>query len=122
MLVIVIFPYNSYAEGEKAGFKVTLETSERMLRESREENQNLKDELHSFNQRIDSLTQMNQNLTSKLEAAENNTVSLERQILELNMFQANHRDANRQEVLLNGIKVYGCDLRVWEIAWQIWII
>lgn len=93
-------------EGEKAGYKVTLETSERMLRESREENRSLNDELHSLNQRINSLTQINQNLTNKLEAAENNTVGLERQILELNMFQANQRDANRQEVLLNGIKVF----------------
>ena len=93
-------------EGEKAGYKVTLETSERMLRESREENRSLNDELHSLNQRINSLTQINQNLTNKLEAAENNTVGLERQILELNMVQANQRDANRQEVLLNGIKVF----------------
>lgn len=95
----------SFLEGEKNGFKMTLETNERMLRESREENQRLKDELNSLNQRIDSLTNINQNINSKLQAAENNTVSLERQILELNMFQANHRDANRQEVLLNGIKV-----------------
>ena len=84
---------------------MTLETNERMLRESREENQCLKNELHSLNQRIDSLTNINQNLANKLEAAENNTVSLERQILELNIVQANHRDANRQEILLNGIKV-----------------
>jgi hypothetical protein len=51
------------------------------------------------------VTETNNSLVSKLQAAENNTISLERQLLDLNLLQANHRDANRQDILLSGVKV-----------------
>ena len=82
-----------------------MEASERILNESRNENRQLKDEINSLNQRLEKMSEVNKDLASKLEAAELNSVNLERQILDLNLFQANHRDANRQEILLNGIKV-----------------
>ena len=85
--------------------KMTLESNENILRETHEENRRLKYEIEALNQRVNEVTETNRSLTSKLEAAENNTISLERQLLDLNLLQANHRDANRQDILLGGIKV-----------------
>ena len=84
---------------------MTLESNENILRETHEENRRLKYEIEALNQRVNEVTETNRSLTSKLEAAENNTISLERQLLDLNLLQANHRDANRQDILLGGIKV-----------------
>ncbi|KAI9557077.1 hypothetical protein GHT06_016875 [Daphnia sinensis] len=99
-------------EGEKTGMKMTLETSERMMQESRQDNLRLKEEIAALNQRVKDVIETNQNLISKLQAAENNAISLERQVLDLNLLQANHRDANRQDNLLSGIKArYDNDLR-----------
>lgn len=93
------------AEAENTGIKVTLESSERVVRETREENRRLTEEIQSLNHRLDKSAETNHDLVAKLKAAESNTITLERQILDLNLFQAHHRDANRQEVLLDGIKV-----------------
>lgn len=99
-------------EGEKTGMKMTLETSERIVQESRQDNLRLKEEIAALNQRVKEVIETNQNLISKLQAAENNAISLERQLLDLNLLQANHRDANRQDNLLSGIKArYDNDLR-----------
>lgn len=84
---------------------MTLETSERIVQESRQDNLRLKEEIAALNQRVKEVIETNQNLISKLQAAENNAISLERQLLDLNLLQANHRDANRQDNLLSGIKV-----------------
>ena len=84
---------------------MTLESNENILRETHEENRRLKYEIEALNQRVNEVTETNRSLASKLEAAENNTISLERQLLDLNLLQANHRDANRQDILLGGIKV-----------------
>lgn len=85
--------------------KITLEASENVLQESREENRRLREEVNVLKQRLNEVTETNQSLNSKLEAAENNTIRLERQLLDLNLLQSNHRDSNRQDVLLGGIKV-----------------
>ena len=85
--------------------KITLETSENILKKKNEENVCLKEKIEALNQRINEMAETNNSLTSKLHAAENNTMSLERQLLDLNLLQANHRDANRQDILLNGVKV-----------------
>lgn len=85
--------------------KTTLETSERVLIENREENRRLNERNVSLNHELDKYRKTNDDLSSKLMAAESNIVNLERQILDQNLLQANHRDANRQEVLLKGIKV-----------------
>lgn len=85
--------------------KTTLETGEHMLIENREENRRLNERNVSLNHELDKYRKTNDDLSSKLMAAESNIVNLERQILDQNILQANHRDANRQEVLLKGIKV-----------------
>jgi hypothetical protein len=85
--------------------KITLETSENILKKKNEENVCLKEKIEALNQRINEMAETNNSLASKLHAAENNTMSLERQLLDLNLLQANHRDANRQDILLNGVKV-----------------
>lgn len=85
--------------------RMTLETSERIVQESRQDNLRLKDEIAALNRRVTGVTETNQSLIFKLEAAENNAISLERQLLDLNLLQANHRDANRQDNLLSGVKV-----------------
>ena len=87
--------------------KVTLETSERMLRDCRDENRRLSEEIQTLNQKLAKLTETNHDLSSKLEASENNTITLERQILNLNLLESNHRDANRQDTVMSGIKVGG---------------
>jgi len=98
-------------EGEKTGLKVTMEASERLLYESRDENCQLREELESLNHKLTQTSEANKDLTSQLEAAQLNHVNLERQILDLNLLQANHRDSNRQEVLLKDIKArYDKDL------------
>lgn len=85
--------------------KISLETSENVLKVSREENHLLKEEMAKVNLRLNELAEANQTLTLKLEAAENNSIKLERQLLDLNLLQANHRDSNRQDTLMSGIKV-----------------
>lgn len=85
--------------------KMTLETSDRLLQDCREDNRRLSEEIQSLNHKVAKLSEANHELSSKLEASENNAVALERQILNLNLLEASHRDANRQEVLLNGMKV-----------------
>jgi hypothetical protein len=92
-------------EGEKTGLTVTLQNSEQVLRDCREENACLKDEIASLNDRLLQMTEDNREMTTKMNSADNKIISLERQILDMNMFQANQRDANRQEVLFSSIKV-----------------
>lgn len=106
-----------FVEGEKTGMKITLEASEKVLQENREENRRLREEVNVLKQRLNEVTETNQNLNNKLEAAENNTIGLERQLLDLNLLQSNHRDSNRQDVLLGGIKV--CKLIVDILTFQI---
>jgi len=94
--------------------KTTLETSERVLIENREENRRLNERNVSLNHELDKYRKINDDLSSKLMAAESNIVNLERQILDQNLLQSNHRDANRQEVLLKGIKVsFIVNLLIW---------
>ena len=85
--------------------KITLETSENIVKKSNEENLCLKEKIDVLNQRINEMTETNHSLECKLHAAENNAISLERQLLDLNLLQSNHRDANRQDILLSGVKV-----------------
>lgn len=92
-------------EAEKTGMRMTMETSERILKDTREENQRLKSEIEKLAKQVHELTETNKDTTAKLKAAESNAVNLERQIIDLNVMQASQRDANRQEVLLNSIKV-----------------
>lgn len=92
-------------EGEKTGLKVTMEASDRVLYESRDENRHLQKELECLNEKLQKTVEANKDLTSKLEAAQLNSVNQERQIFDLKLFQSNHKDANRQEILLNDIKV-----------------
>ena len=82
-----------------------METSDRILYESRDENRHLQKELDCLNEKLQKTIEANKDLASKLEASQLNNVNLERQILDLNLLQSNHKDANRQEVLLNDIKV-----------------
>ena len=82
-----------------------MEAGDRILYESRDENRHFQKELECLNEKLRKTLEANKDLTSKLEAAQLNSINLERQILDLNLLQSNHRDANRQEVLLNDIKV-----------------
>ena len=84
---------------------MTMETSERMLKDTKEENQRLNSEIERLNKQVHELIETSKDTTAKLLAAESNAVNLERQIIDLNVMQASQRDANRQEVLLNSIKV-----------------
>lgn len=108
LVIALLFSHSlcsSFVEGEKTGMKITLETSGSILKKTNEENVCLKEKVEVLNQRIHEVTETNNSLVSKLQAAENNTISLERQLLDLNLLQANHRDANRQDILLSGVKV-----------------
>lgn len=85
--------------------RMTMETSERLLQDTREENQRMNKEIEKLNKQVKELIETNKDTTAKLRAAESNAVNLERQIIDLNVMQASQRDANRQEILLNSIKV-----------------
>lgn len=97
-------------EAEKTGMRLTMETSERMLQDTKEENQRLNSEMERLKKQVHELIETNRDTTAKLLAAESNAVNLERQIIDINVMQASQRDANRQEVLLNSIKV-NCTLK-----------
>lgn len=75
------------------------------MKETREENRRLKQEIEILNQRVKQMGDNNDDLASKLEASENNIISLERQLLDINLLQAHQREENRQDLLLSGVKV-----------------
>ena len=83
---------------------MTVESSNRILRDSRDENACLKDELQALNGRLEQSLKVNGELTAKLEASDNNILSLERQISDMQLFQSSHRDANRQQTIFSDVK------------------
>lgn len=85
--------------------QITMGTKDKLLQESHAENQLLKKEIRDLKEQLVEVTVSNQESSVKRQAAENNIMTLERQLIDLNLAQANYKDSNKQDNLLGVIKV-----------------